>query len=104
MNLQYIKHSPDYILILQKLNILMRLPYNFEPFLQETEQSQNNKENDIQNHGYSKKKNLAESMAYQASKEPDLEAPSTVEDIHPSSVNQILLESCDQPATREYHL
>lgn len=44
--LQYIKHSPDHILILQKLHILMCLPYNFKPFLQETEQSQVNK-NDL---------------------------------------------------------
>lgn len=38
-------------------------------------------------------------MATQERTEPDLEAPSTVEDIHLSFVNQILLESCCQPTT-----
>lgn len=36
-------------------------------------------------------------MTYQASKIPDLEAPSTAEEIHLSSVNQTLLESYEQP-------
>jgi len=36
-------------------------------------------------------------MTYQASKRPDLGAPSTAEEIHLSSGNQTLLESYEQP-------
>lgn len=43
-------------------------------------------------------------MATQASKGPDLGAPSTAEDIHLSSGHQTLLESYDQPTIREYNL
>jgi hypothetical protein len=39
-------------------------------------------------------------MATQGRKEPDLEAPSTAEDISLTCRHQTLLESCYQPTTR----
>jgi demethoxyubiquinone hydroxylase (CLK1/Coq7/Cat5 family) len=43
------------------------------------------------------KMKVIQQMTYQASKRPDLGAPSTAEEIHLSSVNQTLLESYEQP-------